>query len=916
LGIKLARRTAMGHVLVTFMRTRFQLARMSNDQLRQLPEAADPADLVARELIGTALVSMYRRNLSLYLLLALTLVRQSIRGGNSPISPFAYATYCVLLISVLGDTDEAMRFADVAMELAERDGYQLHRPKAGTIVYNLIRHWRSPLRECIAPLDRIHQDARQFGDPEYGGLACVTLTFEMTMVGMPLEEVERKSRDFSEEYRAYPTIVRMIDVWREAQLNLLGRGNADATVLGGQTAFDEKSTVQELENLGDHTTLCGFHIIKTMIGVVFQRYEVALEHAALARRHLSGLTAAPHIPYFHFYEALAILGDLPESGVARASRIRRAQAIVKKLITWGKGSPLNYEHRANLASAELAQAKGDELAALRFYELAMQQAARSGFVHDEALACELAAKFHAARGNESLQRIYLTKASACYRRWGALGKVDALRAESPWLDERADADVDSVSQSVRLSDLDLSSLLEASQTLSQELNYHEFLAKLLATAVLSSGAQRATLMLDGESGLCVRARLSRLGQAVELADEPVEAAQGFALSVVRYVQRSRAPLVIGSSREDQRFARDPHVVESGVASILSVPIITRQECRGILYLESDVAHAFGSKRLRMLEALSGQMAASLENAELHTRLQGALQTQIELTNAHERFVPHQFLSALGRKSIKDVGAGDCAIKEMSVLYSDMRAFTSRLERMDPKQSIEFINGYIRHVEAPILAQNGFIDSFAGDAILALFDAGSDSTVRAALGMLRALGDFNRERGFEAEQAVRIGIGINTGTLILGTIGGHNRIKCGVVGDSVNVAARIEGLTKTYHAPLLIGDSTYNSLSAPGDFKIRLVDAVRVKGRDTHVTLYEVFDQDPPELLQRKLDSLDLYYEAVEHYRGRRYAVALPLFMRCRSILPEDQVLRAYAERCDTALRRGDAAAQRSELEID
>ena len=133
----------------------------------------------------------------------------------------------------------------------------------------------------------------------------------------------------------------------------------------------------------------------------------------------------------------------------------------------------------------------------------------------------------------------------------------------------------------------------------------------------------------------------------------------------------------------------------------------------------------------------------------------------------------------------------------------------------------------------------------------------------------------------------------------------------MVGDSVNVAARIEGLTKIYRAPLLIGESTYSGLASPSDFCIRLVDEVKVKGRATPVKLYEVFDEDPAELKQRKLDSLGEYYEAIHNYHERRFSVALAQFMRCRALLPEDEVLRSYAERCDAAMRGNESALSAS-----
>jgi class 3 adenylate cyclase len=202
------------------------------------------------------------------------------------------------------------------------------------------------------------------------------------------------------------------------------------------------------------------------------------------------------------------------------------------------------------------------------------------------------------------------------------------------------------------------------------------------------------------------------------------------------------------------------------------------------------------------------------------------------------------------------------------------------------------------MEPAILAHGGFIDSYVGDAIMALFDGPPTRAVEAAVAMLRALEEFNTERAFAGAVAVDIGIGLNTGRLTLGTIGGADRLKCGVIGDAVNVAARIESLTKRYRVQLLISGETHRQLSHPLRRSTRLVDRVRVAGHDQPVELFEVFETDPPLVRERKRSALGRWEAAMEHYFAGRFPEALPLLsgLRTSSTLEDDPVLTVHLAR--------------------
>jgi class 3 adenylate cyclase len=333
-------------------------------------------------------------------------------------------------------------------------------------------------------------------------------------------------------------------------------------------------------------------------------------------------------------------------------------------------------------------------------------------------------------------------------------------------------------------------------------------------------------------------------------------------------------------------------------SMLCVPLRARGEVSGIVYLENDrVRGAFHLQRCVTVETLGAQAAVSIENARLYDSLRGSLETQVQLTHAHARFVPHQFLETLGRPSIADIKLGDHVQAKASILFSDIRGFTSLVEGMNPVEAIRFINTYLSKMEPAVVAGGGFVDSYVGDAVMAVFDRGADAAVSAGIEMLRSLGEWQRMREAAGEPLIRIGVGIATGDMIFGTIGAANRLKCGVIGDTVNLAARIETLTKRYGLGLLIAGRTRKALADPARYLIREVDLVTVAGREAPVRLHEVFDADPPHLRDQKLATRESIARGLALYREGAWDAAQALFAGCETQAPDDPLPALLGERC-------------------
>lgn len=281
----------------------------------------------------------------------------------------------------------------------------------------------------------------------------------------------------------------------------------------------------------------------------------------------------------------------------------------------------------------------------------------------------------------------------------------------------------------------------------------------------------------------------------------------------------------------------------------------------------------------------------------------ALDQQIRLTSAYQRFVPKQLLLNLKKDSILDVNLGDQVEIEMSILFSDIRSFTSISENMTPDENFSFVNGYLKRMGPIVRAHNGYIDKFLGDGIMALFNRSADDATAAAVKMQQNLIVYNKEAKAQGKQSINIGIGVNTGSMMFGTLGEADRMEGSVISDAVNLAARLEMLTKLYKAKVLISEDSCLKLT-PGLFAVRMIDRVAVKGKSDAVKVFEVLDAEADDIMALKVRNKARFDEAVTLYQAQNIHEAQTIFADIHDNNPADMVAHLYVERCESLLRDG------------
>ncbi len=275
-----------------------------------------------------------------------------------------------------------------------------------------------------------------------------------------------------------------------------------------------------------------------------------------------------------------------------------------------------------------------------------------------------------------------------------------------------------------------------------------------------------------------------------------------------------------------------------------------------------------------------------------------------LNDVYQRFVPREFIDLLKKKSILEISLGDQVSHKMTVMFADVRGWTTLLEKMTPEEAFSFINAYLRRVTPVIRDCNGFIDQFYGDGVMALFPSTPDDAVKAAVVMQRAVAEYNRQRAEDGFDPIGIGIGLHLADLMLGIIGSEDRMQGAVVADSVNLAARIEGLNKMYGSYVCLSDETLSAMKEPDRYRNRFIDKVRVKGREDSVTVYEVFEADPETIAGLKEETKPAFESGLQLYYGKKFSEASVHFNQVLEKNPGDLAARIYLKRCANYMVNG------------
>ncbi|MEG4129320.1 AAA family ATPase [Microcoleus sp. Pol1B3] len=880
------------------------------EQLVDLPVMTNPQTQAAMQLSGMLFPPIFQGMPGLLPLLSSTMVSLSLSFGNAPASTVGYAMHGMVFCAFLQEVETGYGFGQLALSLLD----QLNVPEFKSTVLLLfggwIQHRQESLLATIPTLKEGYRLGMETGDFVNAGYNIYICFYTHLFAGVELDTWEPEIASYRAvmaQLKQYSARV-YLDMIQQTVQNLRETRMQPDLLIG--EAYDETVMIPKHYQDNEFTAIACACIYKLLLAYCYGNYTGALDHITQVKKYLMGVSGSAFVPIFHFYAALTHLALFPtQPAIEQTEIIALVETHQTTLQQWAQNAPMNYLHKWYLVEAERQRVLGNKAEAIEMYDRAIAGAKENKYVNDEALANELAAKFYGEWGKTKVAQAYIFEAYYCYVEWGATAKVTDLETRYPQLFAVTQPGRKNTQTTVAMTTtgsgnhLDITAVMKASQAISGEIMLDKLLSSLMKILMENAGAQRGYLILLSQGQLFIEAEGTIDDELVTVLQSiPVETCQDLSSAIVNYVSRTQESVVLDDAARSGQFTNDRHIRKHQPKSILCVPLINQSQIISIVYLENNLtAGAFTPERVELLKVLSGQAAISIQNSKLYTEVRENESRLAQLNKAYERFVPHQFLQFLEKSSIIDVELGDQVQLEMSVLFSDIRDFTTLSETMTPENNFKFINSYLSRMEPVINENKGFIDKYIGDAIMALFSGEADNAVKAGIAMLHRLVEYNEYCANAGCAQIQIGIGINTGSLMLGTVGGPNRMDGTVISDAVNLASRVESLTKNYGVSLLITQPTYTRLKNPSQYTIRTLDTVKVKGKSEAVTIYEVFDADPPEIKQAKLATLELFAEARALYSEGKLFEAARLFSECWRQNPGDRVAKIYWERCESAL---------------
>lgn len=582
---------------------------------------SDPTIRAALGIIADSLSPAYMAQRAHFPLLAAMGVNLCLRNGHTPESSSIFNSYALGRAGV-GDFTSAFDFSELALRLLAR----LESPVTRGIV--LFRHgffiqpWRQHLSTSLPCLSQSESACREGGNLLYAGYARFAAIETAIELGCSLHGVVEATQDAAElAQQAHSDAVRdTLLVQRRFAACLMGTA--------GEPGSWEDAAFSETTDAAGFAAW-RYPVLRQVASYIYGRYDDALQASERAAEALRGVVALMLVTTHHFYRALTLAALYPASSDARKSMLRtELDEEVRRHRQWADHCPSTFANRHALLAAEVARIDGRELEAEGLYERAIRSAREHGFVNNEAVAYELAASFHRARGLDLVADTYLREARACYLRWGATGKVRQLEELHPHL-AGVQTPVASAIGSTFVAgadQLDLLSVVRASQTISAEIEIDKLIGTLLTIVLQHSGARRGCLLLahQGQFAAHAEAVFDETGVTIHIPPlQSLDASSLLPSSVLRRAQATRQPIVLDEATPPESGSDDaPQISLRRPRSVLTLPILRGDDLLGLLYLENDlVTGAFAAPGLlTTLSLLASQVAISMENALHLTRI--------------------------------------------------------------------------------------------------------------------------------------------------------------------------------------------------------------------------------------------------------------------------------------------------------
>jgi len=620
-GIEMPAHPTRKEVQVEYEKVWQNLGKRSIESLIDLPLMTDPEKQAAMRVPSEIRAPALNTDSNLFYLLLCHIANASLKYGTTHASAHGYAELGCILGPVFHRYMDGYRFAKLACSLVEKYGFHAYKGRA-YFNMEMVVLWIQPIRTAIDFIRLAFRASIEAHDLSYACFSCNHLVTDLLMQGVHLDEVwyeSQKGLEFVRKVKFRDVAEIIVSQQRFIQSM---RGQTAEFSSFSDAQFDEETFEAQLTEDRMTTMVCLHWILKLQARFMSGDYDAAIRAAQKAKALLwSSETFLQSVNYY-YYSALTIAALHETAEPERqAEGLEVLKQSLEQLREWAESCPETFLDKYNLVSAEVARIEGRDLDAMRLYEEAIRAARENGFVQNEGIGNELAARFYLKRGLEKVAHSCLRDARHCYLGWGALGKVDQLDQLYPGLEEQTLLGP-TTTMGAPIEQLYLRTVVKALQAVSREIDLGKLIETVMMIAVEYAGAERGLLFLPHEHE-------HRIAAEATTRDDSVQVLLGQAFvtlpkspeSILRYVTRRRESVILDDASAENPFSDDEYVRVRCLRSVLCLPLLKQGEVTGVLYLENNLApRVFTPDRLEMLELLASQAAISLENARLYADL--------------------------------------------------------------------------------------------------------------------------------------------------------------------------------------------------------------------------------------------------------------------------------------------------------
>ena len=602
--------------------------------LVKLPVMENPEKLAAMQILVETTSPCYIAAPQILPFIVCTQMQLSIQYGNCFYSPFSYSCYGATL-HVWGDTDSGYEFAKLAIKLLEYFPNRGPKTKTMYIVNSSILHWKVSLAKSIKPLKEAYLIGLETGEFLFAGYCAYVEASHNFALGKQLSYVAKHMATYGKKLKQIKQITALnyLNICHQLVLNLMG-DNEDPYQLVGRV-YDEKYSLPIHYQANDQGAIAIVYISKLILNYLLTDFATAISNADSAEPYLEGVNAKIFFALYYWYDSLVRLAVYPHVDLEEQENILdRVTANQSNMESWANYAPINYLHKYHLVEAEKARVLKQYSQAVEFYDLAIQGAGESGYLQEEALAYELAAKCYLARERFLVAQTYWKQARYIYFKWGAMAKVKQLDSENiqppttiTQITDWENVQEDSIGNSDQFTqeNLDLLTLIKTSQALSQQKKLSELLEILMKFVLENAGAEKVLFLLAKSEGLVIEAEGNLNESITTLKSIPIQDYGHLSKTIINYVQRTKEVVELGDGTKSESsgiFSNDNYIIEQQVRSVLCLPILSQNQLIAILYLENNlVANAFTEDRLEVLKMICSSAAMAIENSLLRQQEQ-------------------------------------------------------------------------------------------------------------------------------------------------------------------------------------------------------------------------------------------------------------------------------------------------------